>query len=431
VRAHLIFCALVAVGCSHSTAHVPGSCDGPCPASQIRHLVVIVQENHTFDDHFGRYCTAPTGSNPSCTGGPGCCEAGPATDPTGALPINIDDAATGGYDPNHEQICEVDELDGGKMDKFVTSSVCGDARNFGYADPTIIAPYWTMAAKGALADRYFQPLAGASSANDMYLSLARYVFQDDEVEPDAIGKMCSFVPTVMEYPIQTIGDLLVQAGVSWAWYSEGYQAMVDASKLGKCPDAPDECGAGLSIYPCVFDPGDVPFDYEPKFKDNPTYLKDLAQLTIDLKKGQLPAISFIKAIGYKSEHPGLNSKLSDGVQFVDRLVAQLEGSAYQSDTLVLVTYDEGGGYFDHVAPPADSAVDGKPYGTRVPLLALGPFARTNFISHATMEHSSIVKFIEWNWLGQQTGQLGNRDTLVANLGSVLDPNTTGVVVPEQ
>ena len=431
MRAKLILWAALAAGCGGANGHTPGACDGPCPASQIRHLVVIVQENHTFDDHFGRYCTAPTGSNPSCSEGPSCCEAGPATDPTGAMPTTLDDAASESYDPDHEQTCEVDELDGGKMDRFVTSTVCGDARNFAYADPSIIAPYWSLAAKSALADRYFQPLAGASSANDMYLSVARYVFQDDEVEPDAIGKMCSFTPTSMEYPIQSIGDLLVQSKVSWAWYADGYDAMVAASKLGQCPTAPDDCGAGLSIYPCIFDPGDVPFDYEPKFKDNPTYLKDLTQLASDLKRGKLPAVSFVKGIGYKSEHPGLASKLSDGVTFATALIDELEASDYRADTLVLLTYDEGGGYFDHVAPPPDSPADGKPYGTRVPLLAVGPFARANFVSHATMEHSSIVKFIEWNWLGQQTGQLGNRDTMVANLGSLLDPTTTGVTVPAQ
>jgi len=83
-----------------------------------------------------------------------------------------------------------------------------------------------------------------------------------------------------------------------------------------------------------------------------------------------------------------------------------------------------------VAPPPDSTVDGKPYGTRIPLLAVGPFVRKNFVSHVTMEHSSIVKFIEWNWLGHKTGQLGTRDTVVHNLGSVLDPTQTGVAVPD-
>ena len=72
-------------------------------------------------------------------------------------------------------------------------------------------------------------------------------------------------------------------------------------------------------------------------------------------------------------------------------------------------------------PPPTSSVDGQPYGARVPLLALGPFARKGSVSHVTLEHSSIVKFIEWNWLGHKTGQLGTRDRHVNNLGSMLDP----------
>jgi phospholipase C len=94
-----------------------------------------------------------------------------------------------------------------------------------------------------------------------------------------------------------------------------------------------------------------------------------------------------------------------------------------------VTWDEGGGFFDHVAPPP-AGTDGQPYGTRVPLLAVGPFVHQNSVSHATLEHSSIVKFIEWNWLSMQVGQLNGRDATVANLGSLLAPTRTGASVPE-
>src|SRR5206468_7256000 len=114
--------ALVASGCGAQRA--PGSCDGTCPVSKIDHLVVIVQENHTFDNYFGRYCGTVTSD----------CEAAPATDPKGHTPVVLDDAANAAYDPNHEQACESDELDGGKMDRFVDSTLCGDARNFAYAD---------------------------------------------------------------------------------------------------------------------------------------------------------------------------------------------------------------------------------------------------------------------------------------------------------
>lgn len=397
----------------------------------IEHLVVIVQENHTFDTHFGAYCTAAPGSSPTCNAGPSCCEAMPATDPAGTKPTVLTDAAHAAFDPNHTQACELSEMDNGKMDKFASAgSGCGDARNVAVADPTIIKPYWALASEGALADRYFQPIAGQSSSNDMYLARAAYVFTDNDDAPKgAVGMTCDVESTPAQYPDKTIGDLLTAAGVGWTWFSDGYQAMVDAK--GMCPPKPADCKFPFAFYPCAFDPSDVPFEYYASTLDNPATMKDLSALDAALASGTgLPAVSFVKAIGYKSEHPGTSITLSAGVSWTSGLIQQIEASAYGSTTLVLLTYDEGGGYFDHVAPPAASAVDGKPYGTRVPLLAVGPFARKNYVSHVTMEHSSIVKFIEWNWLGQKTGQLGTRDTVVNNLGSLLDPSKTGVAVPE-
>jgi len=155
--------------------------------SGINHLIVVVQENHTFDNYFGRYCTAPAGSAPTCTDGPACCEAGPDHDPSGASPVVLDDAANGSYDPNHTQDCELAELDGGAMDRFVTGAPCSDARNFAYADGDPVAVYRDLAGGGALADRYFQPIAGQSSSNDMYLVRAQFVFKDNDFKPNAIG----------------------------------------------------------------------------------------------------------------------------------------------------------------------------------------------------------------------------------------------------
>ena len=427
MRALVLAMLLGACGADPTPTRKPGSCDGPCPASKINHLVVIVQENHTFDSYFAHYCTAPAGSNPTCTAGPACCEAGPAHDPSGASPIVLDDAANQAFDRDHNHDCELDELDGGKMDRFVSSTLCGDPRNFAYADAATAQPYWQLAAGGALADRYFQPLAGASSANDMYLARASFVFNDNQYEPEAIGKECSITTARMSFDGPTIADLLVAHGNSWGWYSEGSQAMIDARAMGRCPTAPAACGLGVPIYPCFYDPSDDPFTYYASVRDNPAYMHDYTQLARDLAQSRLPQVAFVKAYGFRSEHPGYMNKISDGVAFVSEVLAAVAGSAYASDTLVLLVYDEGGGFFDHVPPPPAGAADAKPYGTRVPLLALGPPARKNFVSHVTMEHSSIVKFIEWNWLGMQTGQLGQRDAAVANLGSLVDPAVAGMV----
>ncbi|HEX7663126.1 MAG TPA: alkaline phosphatase family protein, partial [Polyangiaceae bacterium] len=183
--------------------------------------------------------------------------------------------------------------------------------------------------------------------------------------------------------------------------------------------------------PCTYDPGDVPFEYYQQFQNNRALMKDYDDDFVpDVANGTLPAVSFVKAVMYKNEHPGYGNTISKGVTFTTGVVDQiLKSSTYADNTLVLITWDEGGGFYDHVKPPATSAIDNQPYGTRVPLIAVGKFAKKGFVSHVTMEHSSIVKFLEQNFLGE-TGQLGTRDTVVADIGSLLDPATTGVVIPE-
>ena len=393
--------------------------------SAIQHLVVIVQENHSFDNYFGTYCTAATGSNPSCNIGPGCCEAGPARDPgSGESPFSLTDSLNANFDPNETQSCQVTEMDGGRMDDYVNAS-CGHYANFAYAPASLVATYRNWAQQYAIGDRYFQPVAGASSSNDLYFAQARFAFVDDTYEPQAIGHGCSTNRNTISYSTTSLGDVLNAHGVSWSWYAEGYNAMVNS---WICPGAPSDCPWGLPTYPCIFDPGDIPQDYFRSTADSSAHLRDLSALSNDLKN-TLPQVVFIKGLGYHSEHPAQGTKISQGVSFVSNIVGQIQRSKYAASTLILLTYDESGGWFDHVAPPPASAVDGQPYGARVPLIAIGPFVRTNFVSHVTMEHSSIVKFVEWNWLGA-TGQLGARDAVVSNIGSLLDPTKTGVTVPQ-
>jgi phospholipase C len=91
--------------------------------------------------------------------------------------------------------------------------------------------------------------------------------------------------------------------------------------------------------------------------------------------------------------------------------------------------DESGGFYDHIPTPQANIVDDMPYGARVPFIAFGRFVKKNYISHVTLEHSSIVKFIEWNWLNGETGQMKVRDTNVNNIGDLIDSHQAGVKVP--
>ncbi len=409
------------------------SCAGPCPASKIRHLVVLIQENHTFDDHLGGWCKAAPGSNPTCTQGPSCCEAMPATDPAGTKPSVLTDAEHGAYDPPHDSACETATMNGGKMDAYATAKIsgetCGNPQNVAASDPAIIAPFWALASAGAVADRYFQPVVGQSYANDMFLARARYLFADDSVAPaGAVGVSCGIEATQQTLTGITIGDLLTSAHVPWTFFAEGYAAMKAAD--GGCPPRPADCPFLFPFDPCGFEPSDVPFEYYASTRDNPATMKDYAALQDALSGGGLPAVSFVKALEYRTEHPGDKVTASAGIAFMTGLAQQVAASRYAADTLLLVTYDEGGGYFDHVAPPPPSPVDQQPYGTRIPLVAVGPFAAAGTVSHVVMEHSSIVKFIEWNFLGGTTGQLQGRDAVVANLGSLLDAKATGAAVPK-
>jgi len=405
------------------------------PGARIRHVVVIVQENHSFDSYFANFCR----DHPDATTRAPVCDGGPATYPsTPTPPVTVDDATTAAHDPNHSQACETAEINGGKMDGYLSAppvgGTCGAPYNYAYASSDATSPvtyYHQLAAAGALADRFFQPVVGASSANDMYLWTTRFVFPDNTVEPDAIGKQCSTTKNVQRFDDVTdptshrnIGSTLSGAGVSWAWYAEGYATMQAAGTT--CPSPPADCGAHWQFYPCNFDPSDIPAEYYASSADQPDHLRDYRMLSSDIASGTLPSVVFVKAIGYHSEHPGYGTRLADGISFVRQTVDAVETSAMAGDTLVLVTWDESGGFYDHVAPPAASTVDTQPYGPRIPLLVVGRFARPGAVSHQVMELSSITRFIEWNWLGGKTGQLGGRDQTVANLGSLLDP---GLGVP--
>ncbi len=406
----------------------------PVAMSAIKHLVVVVQENHSFDSYFGTFCTAPTGSNPTCNLGPACCEAAPGSNPGSDLPpIGLDNTTNAAFDPNHTQSCETSEINGGKMDSYVTATpllTCGNPANFAYASSQV-APYRQWASGGALADRYFQPVTGQSASNLVYFGSARFLFVDNSVEPNAIGAKCplnNVGRTVTLFSNPSMGDLLNRAGVSWAWYAEGYAAAKTAAD--GCSAAPSDCPIPVQgLNPCIYDPASVAPAFFGSTVDNPVVMRDLGQLFTDLSSGTLPSVVFVRGLTYHSEHPGYGITISAGTDFVGRVRDAVNSSPAASSTLLLVTFDESGGYFDHVSPPSASPVDGQSYGPRVPLLALGPFAKTNFVSHVQLEHSSVVRFIEWNWLNGATGQLGGRDAVVNNLGSLLDPQATGVTVP--
>jgi hypothetical protein len=416
----------------------------PPTKSNIKHVVLIVQENHTFDSYLGHYCTGSLGLPCSALGGFGasCCEAVPlsdcATHPSQPCLSRLDDSSNAAFGPNHDSASEICEIHGGAMDRFAAGCAGSDPRNVAAvpsqlllrsaSDPLApgLATYVNLANGGALADRYFQPFAGPSYPNNAYFTAARFLFGNNDA---AVAGACKM-------PGPHLGSLLADHDVTWAAY-------LQEGGNGDGNGAANTCG--------VYNYGDNPFGYFPRanFWDaNWTYTRQLSRLATDVANGTLPAFSFVKPQNDQSEHPG-GVSISAGEQFVERVIDTVLGptdnpSSYYSDTLVLLTWDEGGGYWDHVSPPDKTAVDNiggyggaVPYGTRVPLIAIGRFAKHGYISHVAMEHASIAQFAEWNWLGGVTGQINAlllptnyaRDAFANNIGDLLDVNQTGVAVP--
>jgi phospholipase C len=176
----------------------------------------------------------------------------------------------------------------------------------------------------------------------------------------------------------------------------------------------------------------IPFNYYSQFANGAHMADFFARFSQDVAANKLPNFVYIKAMSTRNEHPNV-STISDGVNFVNGVIQTISKSSYASSTLILLTWDEGGGFFDHISPPPSIDTDDMdrpvPYGTRVPMLAIGPFAKKGFVSHVQMEHSSIVRFLEYNFIGK-VGQLGYNDAKVANIGSMLDAKAVGFPVPE-
>ena len=438
-------CANACKGAQHCAMAV-------CQESKIQHVVLIVEENHTFDSYFGRWCQAASGSNPTCTKGAACCERAPDKEPRGASPVVLDDTENFARDRNHKQACEVQQINGGKMDGYVTGSTgadtclgsgpsCSSPYNFALADQKTMGPYWLLADSNAIADRYFQPIAGGTSSNNMYFATAHYQFTDNDQMPDAIGTpkgcpqgVCVSGSLVKYTGRQTVADLILSAGKTFAMYVDGYADAKAAAP--SCEPIPSDCTYNPIVHPiaaqaCKLDSSDLPFDYYAQFTDGPM-IKDYKELVKDLAASQLPSFAYIKAREFHNEHPNV-STISDGIAFVTGAIQAIQSSPQASSTLILLTWDEGGGFFDHVAPPPSIDTDDKnqpvPYGTRVPLIAIGPFARKGTVSHVVMEHSSVVRFLEYVFVGP-TGQLQHNDAKVNNIGSLLDRDATGIPIPE-
>jgi acid phosphatase len=414
--------------------------------NRINHVIVIYQENWSFDGLYGFF----PGANGLANVGPvtqldlnGVPYATlPQTDahiPAG-LPVAPFDVSK--YvapdqrtrDLIHRFYQEQYQIDGGKMDKFVAWS---DAKGLvlGYYDASNM-PEGKLARQYVLADNFFHAAFGGSFLNHFWLVCAcsptwpnapaskvakldanGNLISDGAVTPDGFAVNTSFSinqphPASITDPTQlvpnqtmpTIGDRLSEKGVSWAWYSGGWN-----NALAGHPDP-------------LFQFHHQPFAYFANYADGTAarsqHLKDETDFFSALSADNLPTVSFIKPLGPDNEHPGYTSLLR-GQQHVADIVSAVQRSKDWQDTAIIITYDENGGRWDHVAPPSG---DRWGPGTRVPAIIISPFAKRGFVDHTQYDTTSILRFIEKRWHLQA---LSDRDLHAADLSNAFDDNGQG------
>jgi acid phosphatase len=401
-------------------------------------------------------------------------------------PANLPGGCT--KDIVHRFYQEQYQLDGGRQDRYTTGSDAAGLTQ-GYYD-TKALPIYAYLHSGdhphyAIADDFFQSAFGGSFLNHQWLiaaasptwpgaPVANHSIVDSngmptsyplytatgpvldrqltQVCPSAVtGLACGdyAVNTIQpayqpfrgtpQLPAQTgttIGDELSHAGVSWAWYSGGWSnadgdvgapGWTNGAVPGVCADPNSSPNPVWPYCPNkVFQFHHQPFNYYANYAPGTggrTHLRDeqefINAVSSSTSQCNLNSVSFVKPIGLENEHPGYTSE-SRGSDHLVGLLQSIQGSACAKDTMVIVTYDEFGGQWDHVPPPGQGGTAG-PHdqwgpGTRIPALVVSPFLRGNeVIDHTQYDTTSILATIEERY---GLAPLSARDAAVNSMSSV-------------
>jgi phospholipase C len=475
-------------------------------ATPIKHVVVIFQENVSFDHYFGTY---PLALNPA---GEPAFHARPGTPAVNGLTADLltrnpnylnalngagalnpfrlgrDQAATA--DQDHDYTAEQVAFDGGRMDLFPAATGNGSADEggkglvMGYYDGNTVTALWNYAQRFAMSDNSYGTTFGPSTpgAINLVSGQTNGIAQTlngtgDETsdghggltlvgDADPIGDVCSS-PTRNQVQMsgRNIGDLLNAAHVSWGWFEGGFdlgRTNANGSTGCKRSTLSDVTGAPAPDYI----PHHQPFQYYASTA-NPSHARpsslemighagdaanhqyDLEDFFAAVRTGNFPAVSFLKASGYQDGHAGYSDPL-DEQAFLVRVTNFLQSRPQWRDTAVVIAYDDSDGWYDHQIGPIVNASQGSAdaldgdgqcgsgailpgvdptvtqamgrcgYGPRLPLLVISPWAKTNYVDHAVTDQSSVLRFIEDNWLGGQRLGQGSFDVRAGALDSLFD-----------
>ncbi|HTU82552.1 MAG TPA: alkaline phosphatase family protein [Candidatus Acidoferrales bacterium] len=396
--------ALLAAACSNAAAGAGASAPilpdraqdrAHSATTPIQHVVIVVQENRSFDDFFATF----PGADGATQG---------LTSYHHWVPLTKQNLV--GKDIGHMHFTFLREYDDGKMDGFnlLFFDTGGPALRYPYqyVDPAQIRPYWRLAHQYVLADHMFQSQSSGSftAHQDLIAGGTEINPRESVVDiPSASPWGCDAPPgtsTVLisakKYPIvggpfpcftyETMRDLLDGAGVTWKYYTP--------------PLLPTNQGGWWSAFDAI-----KAVRYSSEWTTNVSSPE--TNVFADIKNGALPSVSWVIPDSKNSDHPG---SAGHGPSWVASVVNAIGKSQYWNSTAIVVVWDDWGGFYDHVKPPQ---LDYDGLGFRVPCLIVSPYARPGYIDHTQYEFGSILKFVEDNWnLGTLENQRASATSIV-------------------
>jgi len=493
-----------------AAAAAPAAAPAATTATPIQHVVVIFQENVSFDHYFGTYPhAANTDGTPfhAAKNTPSVNGLTPAlltANPNENQPMRLTPSQALTCDQDHEYTDEQLALDGGLMDQFVQHTQNTNCSPPEFSTPGLVMDYydgntvsaeWNYAQHFALSDNFFDTEFGPSTPGALNLISGQTgggtsVNAQGVPEPDPgdIGSQNSTTDTgtvfgdpdpffdgcanhsgpTVKMSGKNVGDLLSAQGTTWGWFQGGFAPTTrTASGTPVCGQAHNNIGG---VSQTDYSPHHEPFEYYASTA-NPDHLPpaslaevghdgqanhqyDLSWFYKDLAHGQLPAVSFLKAARYQDGHPGSSDPI-DEQHFLVKTVNAIMHSKFWAHTAIMITYDDSDGWYDHAMPPIvnssqDPALDGLTgpgvcghgtpaggipdrcgYGQRLPFLLISPFAKKNYVSNSLADQTSILAFIENNWLGGQRTGASSFDNIAGSLNDMFtfnNPNAAKVLL---
>ncbi len=484
----VLFSSAIMASARTATSQTGGD-HGSQTTTPIKHVVVLFQENVSFDHYFGTYpsATNPNGE-PLFTAAPGTPSVNGLTpalltaNPNLANPQRLDRSQALTCDQDHSYTDEQKAFDSGLMDKFVQSVSGGSCANkstvMNYYDGNTVTGLWNYAQNYAMSDNSFNTTFGPSTPGALNLvagqthgattpDVANHVIDGTVIgDLDPSYDACS-AGTKLAMGGQNIGDLLNAQNTTWGWFEGGFAPTSASGAPIACGSAHANIGGSsvtdyiphhepFQYYQSTANPNHLPPSSDRKIgqTDQANHQYDLSAFWTAFNHGYLPAVSFLKAPAYQDGHAGYSDPLDEQHFLVDT-INKLEQSSFWKDTAVVINYDDSDGWYDHVIGPIVSqsntvsdaltgagscgtaktgAFEGRcGYGPRLPLLVISPFAKKNYIDNTVTDQSSIIRFIEDNW---KLPRLGNQstDALAGSINGMFnfqDPNANRVILDPQ